>query len=158
VGADAGADLGAVLGEGGVADVVHRLDGPVPTQQVGEVGGAGLGEGEAGDRRDGHGLGPPTPGAGVQDADGALAGDLQDLSGVGEPEVTDGDGLEGAYLDAAVRLVAGAIQHGHAVPRQGGAAGQQGGLVGLDDKQEVGLLAGHQEPRRHRDGCGVRRR
>ena len=81
----------------------------------------------------------------MRDADGALAGDLQDLGGVGEPEVVDGDGLQGAHLDAAVRLVAGAIQHGHAVPRQGGAAGQQGGLVGLDDKQVVGLLAGHQE-------------
>ena len=29
-GGGAGADLGAVLGEGGVADVVQRLDGPVP--------------------------------------------------------------------------------------------------------------------------------
>jgi hypothetical protein len=48
LGAGAGGDLGAVLGEGGVAEVVQRLDGPVPTQQVGEAGGAGLGEGEAG--------------------------------------------------------------------------------------------------------------
>jgi hypothetical protein len=38
-----------------------------------------------------------------------------------------------------------AIQPGHAVPGQDGAAGQQGGLVGLDDKQVVGLLAGHQK-------------
>ena len=40
--AGAAADLGAVLGEGGVADVVQAvLDRPVATQQVGEAGGAG---------------------------------------------------------------------------------------------------------------------
>jgi hypothetical protein len=81
----------------------------------------------------------------VWDADGALAGDLQDLGGVGEPDVVDGDDLEGAVLDAAVRLVAGAIQDRDAVPRQALAAGQQGGLVGLDGEQVVGLLAGDQE-------------
>jgi hypothetical protein len=31
------------------------------------------------------------------------------------------------------------------VPGQAGAAGQQGGLLGLDLQQEVGLLAGDQE-------------
>jgi hypothetical protein len=36
--AGAGADLGAVLGEGGVADVVQRLDRPVAAQQVGQAG------------------------------------------------------------------------------------------------------------------------
>jgi hypothetical protein len=41
--AGADPDLGAVLGEGDVAEVVHRLDRPVPTDQVGEPGGAGLG-------------------------------------------------------------------------------------------------------------------
>ena len=35
--------------------------------------------------------------------------------------------------------------HGDAVPGQGGAAVQQGGLVGLDHQQVVGLLAGDQE-------------
>jgi hypothetical protein len=45
VGAGAGPDLGAVFGEGDVAEVVQRLDGPVPAQQVGKPGGAGLGEG-----------------------------------------------------------------------------------------------------------------
>jgi hypothetical protein len=65
VGAGTGADLGGVLGEGNVAEVVQRLDRPVPAQQVGEAGRAGLGEGEAGDRIDGHGLPPPTPGAGL---------------------------------------------------------------------------------------------
>jgi hypothetical protein len=38
----AGADLGGVLGEGRVADVVQRLDGPMPAQQVGQPGGPGL--------------------------------------------------------------------------------------------------------------------
>ena len=59
VGGGAGADLGAVLGEGGVAEVVQRLDRPVPAQQVGQAGGAGQGEGEAGDRIDGHGRASP---------------------------------------------------------------------------------------------------
>jgi hypothetical protein len=55
------------LSEGDTTEVVHRLDGPVPAQQVGEAGGAGLGEAEAGDHADGHGLPPPTPAAGVRD-------------------------------------------------------------------------------------------
>ena len=59
--------------------------------------------------------------------------------------MADGDDLEGAVLDAAVRLVAGAIHDRDVVPRQALAAGQQGGLVGLDGEQVVGLLAGHQE-------------
>jgi hypothetical protein len=42
VGAAAGADLGGVLGEGDVADVVQGLDRPVLPHEVGEAGGAGL--------------------------------------------------------------------------------------------------------------------
>jgi hypothetical protein len=38
-----------------------------------------------------------------------LAGDLDDLRDVREAEVVDGDGLEGAQLDPAVRLVADAV-------------------------------------------------
>jgi hypothetical protein len=45
MGGGAGADLGGVLGEGDIAYVVQRLDGPVPAQQVGQAGGAGLVEG-----------------------------------------------------------------------------------------------------------------
>jgi hypothetical protein len=56
-----------------------------------------------------------------------------------------GDGLEGAQLDAAVAAIAGTLQDRDAMPGQAGAAGQQRGLVGLDDKQVVGLLAGDQE-------------
>ena len=59
--------------------------------------------------------------------------------------MADGDDLEGAVLDAAVAAVAGAVGDRDAVPRQALAAGQQGGLVGLDLKQVVGLLAGHQK-------------
>jgi hypothetical protein len=89
VGACAGADLGGVLTEGDVAKAVQRLDRPVPAQQVGQAGGAGQLEREAGDGIHGHGLPPPTPGAGVRTVDGALAGVLDDLSGVGEAEATD---------------------------------------------------------------------
>jgi hypothetical protein len=64
---------------------------------------------------------------------------------VGEAEATDGDGLEGAHLDAAVAAVTGTVQHGDAVPGQAGAAGQQGRLVGLDHQQVVRLFLGHQE-------------
>ena len=48
----AGTDLGGVLGEGGVADVVQRLDGPMTADPVGQVGGAGLGGVQVGDRVD----------------------------------------------------------------------------------------------------------
>ena len=82
----------------------------MPPDEVGQPGGAGLGEGEAGDRVDDHG--PPPSGAEVSD----LAGDLDDLGGVREPEVVHGDDLEGAQLDAAVAAVAGAVQHRDAMP------------------------------------------
>jgi hypothetical protein len=81
----------------------------------------------------------------VRAAYGALAGDLDDLGSVGEAEVVDGDGLEGAVLDAAVAAVTGAVQHGDPVPGQAGAAVQQGRLVGLDLKQVVGALVADQE-------------
>jgi hypothetical protein len=103
------------------------------------LAGRPLGVGEAGNRVDDHGV-PPV---GAKTA--GLAGDLQDLGGVREAEVAHGDGLEGAQLDAAVPAVAGAVADGHVVPGQPGAAVQQGGLVGLDYEQVVGLLSGDQE-------------
>ena len=54
-GGGAGADLGGVLGEGDIADVVQRLDAPVAADPVGQAGGVGLGGGEVGDRVDGDG-------------------------------------------------------------------------------------------------------
>jgi hypothetical protein len=127
-----GADLGAVLGEGGVAEVVQAvLDRPVPAQVVGEPGGAGLGEGAAGDRLDSHR--PPPPGGYVA----GLAGDLEDLRGVREAEEVHGDSLERAQLHAAVGAVAGAVQDGDAVPGKALAAVQQRGLVGLDPEQLI---------------------
>jgi hypothetical protein len=93
----------------------------VPAQQVGQAGGAGLLDGQAGDRIHDHGL-PPV---GVQVA--PFAGDLDDLGGVREPEVADRGRVEAAQLDAAVAAVAGAVAHGHAVPGQAGAAVQLGG-------------------------------
>jgi hypothetical protein len=69
-----------------------------------------------------------------------------------EAEVVDGDGLEDAVLDAAVAAVAGGIQDWDSVPGQALAAGQQGGLVGLDREQVVGLFTGDQELGRVRMG------
>ena len=127
VGSGAGADLGGILGEAGVADVVQRLDRPVPAQQVGEPGWTGLLGRQAGNGVDSHG--PKPPGAGVKVA--GPAGYPQDLGGVGEPELADRDRLEGPDLDAAVAAVAGAVQLGDAVPGQALAAVQQVGWLAL---------------------------
>jgi hypothetical protein len=99
----------------------------VPAQQVGEPGRAGLLEREVGDGIDGHGREPPRV---VVEVAG-LAGDLKDLGGVGEPEVVDADGLEGAQLDATVAAVTVAVQLRDAVPEQALAAVQQGRLLAL---------------------------
>jgi len=74
----AGAGLGGVLGEGGVADVVQRLDAPVALDSVGQAGGVGLGGSESGDRVHGHGA--PAPVGERPDP----AGDADRLGGVGE--------------------------------------------------------------------------
>jgi hypothetical protein len=74
-----------------------------------------------------------------------LAGDLDDLRGVREPEPTNRDRLERADLDPAAPTVGGPVQDGGVVPGQPGAAVQQGGLVGLDGDQVVGLRGGHEE-------------
>src|SRR6266511_774957 len=77
----AGAELGGVLGEGHVADPMPAvLDRPVPADEVGQPGRASLGEAQAGDRVDDHGV--PPAGAKVT----GLAGELQDLSGVRKPK------------------------------------------------------------------------
>ena len=93
--------------------------------EVGQPAGAGLVVGQAGDGVDDRG--PPPAGAKLT----GLAGDLDDLGGVGEPEPADRDGFEGAQLDAAVPPVTGAVQCWDVVPGQAGAAGVQGGLVAL---------------------------
>jgi hypothetical protein len=74
-----------------------------------------------------------------------LAGELDDLGGVGEGELADGDGFDGADLNAAVAAVAGAVKHGHVVPGQPLATCQQGGLVSLDGEHVVGMLAVDQQ-------------
>jgi hypothetical protein len=95
-GGGAGADLGGVLGEGNIADVMQRLDAPVASQVVGEAGGVGLGGGEVGDRVGGHGAPPP---AGKRPDS---AGDADRLGGVGEVEASDVGDLQAADLGAAV--------------------------------------------------------
>src|SRR5262249_39338403 len=57
LGTVSGADLGGVLAVGDVADVVQGLDAPMSADPPGEVGGAGLGDGQAGDPIGGDG--PP---------------------------------------------------------------------------------------------------
>ena len=85
------------------------LDRPVSSEEVGEPGRAGLLEGEAGDRVDRHG--PPPLGVVLAQVPG-LAGDLDDLGGMREPEPADRDRLEGSQLDPTVGAVASAVQLG----------------------------------------------
>jgi hypothetical protein len=72
--------------------VVQGFDAPVPADDVGQVGGAGLAGGEAGDRV--HGDGGPFLAAVGPDP----AGDPDRLRGVREPQPGDGDDLEPADL------------------------------------------------------------
>jgi hypothetical protein len=134
----AGADLGGILGEGGVADVGQRLNAPMPSDPVGQAGVAGLGGGEAGDRVHGHGA----PASAGQRAD--PAGNADRLGGVREVQASDGGDLEAADLHAVVAAVAGLVQHGDVWPRQRGELVAQAGLVGLDDQQVGGVLDAHQ--------------
>jgi hypothetical protein len=134
----AGAGLGGVLGEGDIAEVVQRLDAPVPPEPVGQAGGAGLGGGEVGDRVHGHG----PPAQLVERAD--PAGDPQGLGGVGEVQAGDGGDLQAAGLDPAVAAVAGVVGDRDLVPGQELELAVQGGLVGLDDQDLGGVLVGDQ--------------
>jgi hypothetical protein len=83
-----GADLGGVFAVGDVADVVQGFDGPVTADPPGEVSGAGLGDGQAGDAIGGDG--PPLAGGQRPDA----AGDGDGLGRVREGKPgRDGGGL-----------------------------------------------------------------
>jgi len=63
----------------------------------------------------------------------------------GKPRPATVAALEGAELDAAVALVAGAVQHGDVAPGQRGQLCLQARLVALDDEQVLGLLVGDEE-------------
>jgi len=104
---------------------VQRLDAPVPSDVVGQAGGAGLGGAEAGDRVHGHGA----PAAAAQGPD--PAGDPQRLGGVGEVQAGDGGDLEAAGLDPAVAAVAGLVGDRDVMPGQAGELLVQRGLVGF---------------------------
>src|SRR5208282_6499110 len=87
----AGADLGAVLVVGDVADPVQPVfDSPVAADDAGEVGGPGLDDGQRGDRVDrlGRPLGAVLPGQRPSAAD-----DPNGLGGVreGQPGRDGGD-------------------------------------------------------------------
>jgi hypothetical protein len=86
----AGAAGGVVFGEGHVADVVAGFHGPVFAGQAGEVVAGGLGGGQAGDGVDV--LAGGLSGPGVVSA----AGDLDGLVGVGQVQILDVGGLQGA--------------------------------------------------------------
>jgi hypothetical protein len=63
---------------------------------------------------------------------------------VGEAQARDGGDLQAAELHVGVAAVVGLVHHGDVAPRQGGQLVMQRGLVGLDDQQVGGLLAGDQ--------------
>jgi hypothetical protein len=134
----AGAGLGGVFGEGGVADVVQRPDAPVASHVVGQAGGVGLGGGEVGDRVHDHG--PPPPAGKRPDS----AGDADRLGGVGEVQASDGGDLQAADLGPAVAAVAGVVGDGDVAPGEAGELVVQRGLVAFDDEQVGGVLDGDQ--------------
>jgi hypothetical protein len=131
-----GAELGGVLGEGDIADVVQRLDAPVAADVVGQAGGACLGGVQVGDGVHGHGP-PPVAGKWPDSA-----GDADGLGGVGEVQASDRGDLQVADLDPAVAAVAGVVLDGDLPPGQDLELVVQGGLVGLDDQQVGGVLVG----------------
>jgi len=80
--------------------VVKGLDAPVPSEVVGEAGGAGLGGGEVGDRVHGRGA----PALAVQGPD--PAGDADRLGGVREAEAVQGRRRQQLAAPSARRVVA----------------------------------------------------
>lgn len=119
-GAGAGANLGVVLGEHDVADLVQPvLDRPVSADELGELDGADVAEGQVRDGVDGFGA--PAAGAATTSA----AGDLGGEAGVWErnprPDRTgDGGELEAARLDPSVPALSGVVQDGNLSPGQPG--------------------------------------
>ena len=100
-----GTDLAVVLGEGHVPYPVQPvLDGPVPTDRVGQLGCGGVVVGQVGDCVDGFAA---DPAAGKRSAG---AGDLDRQRGMGEGDPGgDLDELHGPGLDSAVALVGGGV-------------------------------------------------
>ena len=120
--------------------MVQGLDEPVPADPFGELAGARLGDGQAGDRANGDGA--PFPAG--QRADAAGDADRLGCMGEGEPG-GDGDGFERAALLAAVAPVALPGQDRDLPPGQVLKLGVQARLVLLDDEDVVGLLLLDQE-------------
>src|ERR1035441_1344494 len=133
-GSAAGAAGGGVFAECRVPDVVVCLDGPVLADQAGQVWRGGVRAGQAGDGVDGLAGGPA--GGGVLPA----AGDLDGLAGMGEVQVTDVGGFQGAGLGAAVPGVAGDAAGRYLPPGQGPDPGVQQRLVFLHHRDVMGFL------------------
>ena len=112
----AGADGRAVLVERHVAHPVDAvLDSPVLAQPGGDRGGASLFERQAADCVD-H-----LDGAGTGGDHDAFAGDLNDLSGVGESDAAGGgEDLQGASFAAAVAAVVVGADNRDLGPRECG--------------------------------------
>ena len=91
------ANLAGVLAEGDIAAPVHGVfHGPVAAGTGGDLGRSGLLSGQVGDRVDGLGAPAFLPGR------TPLALGAQDLGGVGEQQVVDGDDLDEPAFASAV--------------------------------------------------------
>ena len=147
-GSGAGADLGSVFVVGDVADPVQPvLDLPVAADVSGQLSGAGLVGGEAGDA-----LGDLLAGAlPVQAAD--VAADPEHLCRMWEADCGlggDGSDAGGALLGAPVPAVEVDVLGREVADRAGQqplAGGQQCRLVGFHGEHVVGVPLGHQVPR-----------
>src|SRR5512144_1624241 len=116
------------------------LNGPVITDELGQVLRGGLGRGERGDDVDGLALDLPGPGI------PSPAGELDGLVEVREvdAQAVDVDGLQGAGLDPAVPDLVRAGSGRDLGPGQGLDLGVQQRLVLLDHRDVLRLFGGDQ--------------
>lgn len=128
-----GMDLGVVLAERPVADVVRKVsDLPVPSDPVGELGAGDRAGRQAGDQ--------------IDALDGELAArevlppanDLEGLTCVGVVEVSEGGGLQPSDLQAVMTPGAVAVVERDLAPGQTADKVEGAGMVGIDLGDVVG--------------------